>query len=275
MRTISICSQIMRTPKPLNVFVAASMLLALATSTLAAELAKDAPKVTYQDHVLPILRNACLNCHNPDKKKGDLNLASHQGAMTGSGGGKIIEPGDPEGSKLIKIITWAEEPNMPPKGDKLPEKDVAVIKAWIAAGAPETSSSKVAAAKPKTSLAVVASVGKPEGPPPMPGDGAKLLLAPVTTAKRANTALTALASSPWAPLIAVGGQKQVLLYHADSLELIGVLPYPEGLPRSLKFSRNGQLLIAGGGVGAKAGKVIAWNILTGQRVAEVGEEFDE
>src|SRR5688572_13760744 len=196
--------------------------------------------------------------------------------MAGSGGGKIIEPGDPESSKLIKIITWAEEPNMPPKGDKLPEKDVAVIKAWIAAGAPETSSSKVAAAaKPKTSLAVVATVGKPEGPPPMPAPDAKLLLDPVTTAQRANTALTALASSPWAPPTAVGGQKQDLLHHPDPLELIGVLPYPEGLPRSLKFSRNGQLLIAGGGVGAKAGKVIAWNVTTGQRVAEVGEEFDE
>src|SRR5688572_6053127 len=123
-------------------------LFGIDAGTQAADAPKDAaPKVTYQDHVLPILKNTCLNCHNPDKKKGDLNLASHQGAMAGSGGGKIIEPGDPESSKLIKIITWAEEPNMPPKGDKLPEKDVAVIKAWIAAGAPETSSSKVAAAE--------------------------------------------------------------------------------------------------------------------------------
>src|SRR4051812_15956603 len=71
--------------------------------------AKDAaPKVTYQDHVLPILRNTCLNCHNPDKKKGDLNLASYSGAMAGSGGGKVIEPGDPDASKLYKAITWAE-----------------------------------------------------------------------------------------------------------------------------------------------------------------------
>src|SRR6185503_14095419 len=67
----------------------------------------------------------------------------------------------------------------------------------------------------------------------------------------------------------------VLLYHADTLDLIGILPFPEGLPRSLKFSRNGQLLIAGGGIGAKSGKIIAWNVLTGQRVTEVGEEFDE
>jgi hypothetical protein len=258
----------------LKLIIAGFMLSSVATRASAAEPPKDAPKVTYQDHVLPILRNSCLNCHNPDKKKGDLNLSSHQGAMAGSGGGKIIEPGDPDASKIIKVISWTEEPNMPPKGDKLPEKDIAIIKAWIAAGAPETSSSKVSAVKPKSNLAVVASIGKPEGPPPMPADAAKLSLEPIVTHNR-NSAPASLASSPWAPLVAVGGQKQVLLYHADTLELIGILPFSEGLPRSLKFSRNGQLLIAGGGIGAKSGKVIAWNVLTGQRVAEVGEEFDE
>jgi hypothetical protein len=236
--------------------------------------AKEAPKVTYQDHVLPILRNTCLNCHNPDKKKGDLNLASYSGAMAGSGGGKVIEPGDPDASKLYKAITWAEEPNMPPKGDKLPEKDLAVIRAWIAGGALETSSSKAAAVKPKSNLAVVASAGKPEGPPPMPGPDAKFSLEPFTTARH-RAALTALASSPWAPLIAVGGQKQILLYHADTLELLGILPFPEGLPRSIKFSRNGQLLLAAGGIGAKSGRVVLWNVLTGQRVTDLGEEFDE
>ena len=67
----------------------------------------------------------------------------------------------------------------------------------------------------------------------------KLSLEPLVRTTRAN-ALTALASSPWAPLVAVGGQKQVLLYHSDTLELLGVLPFPEGVPHVLKFSRNGR-----------------------------------
>ena len=33
-------------------------------------------KVTYVDHVLPIFRNACNNCHNPDKKKAGLDLSN-------------------------------------------------------------------------------------------------------------------------------------------------------------------------------------------------------
>src|SRR3954454_4923445 len=35
-------------------------------------------KVNYQNNVLPIFRNICLNCHNPDKKKGGLDLSTFQ-----------------------------------------------------------------------------------------------------------------------------------------------------------------------------------------------------
>src|SRR3954470_1776015 len=243
--------------------------LILGFSTLPAQAA-DPPKVTYQDHVLPIFRNTCLNCHNPDKKKGGLDLSNYAGVSAGGGSGKAIEPGDPDGSKLFKAVTWAEEPNMPPKGDKLADKDIAVIKAWIAGGAPETSGSTVVINKPKNNLAVVAVAGKPTGPVAMPKD---LSIEPVAVTRH-RAALTALAASPWAPLIAIGGQRQIVLFNADSLELIGILAYPEGIAYSLKFSQNGSLLLAGGGIGAKSGKVVAFDVASGNRVAEVGDEFD-
>ena len=48
-------------------------------------LAADAPaKVTYNDHVLPIFKNACLNCHNPDKKKAGLDLSTYQARSRGA-----------------------------------------------------------------------------------------------------------------------------------------------------------------------------------------------
>jgi WD40 repeat protein len=232
--------------------------------------AADAPKVTYQDHVLPVFRNTCLNCHNPDKKKGGLDLSNYAAMSAGGGSGKAVEPGDPDSSKLFKAVTWAEEPNMPPKGDKLPDKDIALIKAWIAGGAPETSGSTVVINKPKNNLAVVTVAGKPTGPVAMPKD---LSIEPVAVTKH-PAALTALAASPWAPLIAIGGQRQIVLYNSDTLDLVGILPYPEGIAYSLKFSQNGSLLLAGGGVGAKTGKVVAFDVATGNRVAEVGDEFD-
>ena len=46
-----------------------------------------ADKVTYDDDVLPIFESSCLNCHNADKKKGDLDLSNFSGVMAGGAGG--------------------------------------------------------------------------------------------------------------------------------------------------------------------------------------------
>ncbi len=58
--------------------------------------------------------------------------------------------------------------------------------------------------------------------------------------------MTALACSPWASLSAVSGHKQVTLFNTQTAEVLGVLPYPEGQPHILKFSRTGDLLLVGG-----------------------------
>ena len=46
------------------------------------------------------------------------------------------------------------------------------------------------------------------------------------------------------------------------------------MPHVLKFSRNGSLLLAGGGRGGKSGRVVVWSVTTGERVIEVGDETD-
>jgi WD40 repeat protein len=86
--------------------------------------------------------------------------------------------------------------------------------------------------------------------------------------------VTALAASPWAPVLAVAGHERVLLYNSDTLKLIGVLPFPERIPHVLKFSRNGKWLLAAGGRGAMSGKVVIWDVVTGKRVTEIGDEAD-
>ncbi len=233
-------------------------------------IAAEPPKITYADHVLPILRNSCLNCHNPDKKKAGLDLSTYDAAMKGSEGGPVITPGDPGRSLLFRLISHSEEPVMPAKSGKLPDPEIALIKQWIEASAPENSGSTVVVKKAAPSLLIAASDEKPKGAPPMPRD---LLLEPAVHTKKPG-AITALASSPWAPLIAIGGEKQVLLYHSETLELSGVLGFPEGRPAVLKFSRDGALLLAAGGVGAKSGRAVAWDVVSGERLMEVGDEFD-
>src|SRR6185503_2918790 len=111
-------------------------------------------KVTFQDHVLPLVEANCAKCHNSDKKKGDLDLTSYTAAIAGGASGKVVVPGDAEASKLVKVITHAEEPNMPPNRGPLPEKEIAVFKKWIAGGLLETLGSKALAGKPTVDMSV-------------------------------------------------------------------------------------------------------------------------
>ena len=49
---------------------------------------------------------------------------------------------------------------------------------------------------------------------------------------------------------------------------------PRALIYVLKFSRNGDLLLAGGGRGGQSGLAVAWDVKKGTRVFEVGKEYD-
>jgi hypothetical protein len=162
---------------------------------------------------------------------------------------------------------------MPPNAARIPDSQIAMLKRWIDEGHREKSDSKVSVpAKPKLDLAMKVVRGKPEGPPPMPKPGV-LPLDPVARGRRAN-AITALAASPWAPLVAVAGAKQILLYHTDSGDLLGVIPFEHGQINVLKFSRNAKLLLAAGGRGGQSGKAVLYDVETGKKVTEVGIETD-
>ena len=249
-----------------------SRCVSLAAILLSAFTAHAEDKVTYQDNILPIIQANCAKCHNEDKKKADLDLTSYQGALKGSGSGAVLISGNPDASKLWKSITQTEEPFMPQNQPPLPNRELETFKKWIQGGLLENAGGKaVAASKPRMDLSLKSDlVGKPDGPPPMPSHLPRAVIVHTV----AMNAITGLAASPWAPLIAVAGQKQVLLFHADSLELLGILPFAEGQPVDVKFSRSGQLLLASGGVGARSGRVVVWDVVTGKKLMTLGDDYD-
>src|SRR5262249_50676200 len=145
-------------------------ILALLPAVGSAADPKKAPKVTYDEHVLPILRDKCVGCHNQDKKRGGLILSNYTAAMQGGSSGVAIKPGDPYNSLLFKAVSHKPEPFMPPNSPRIPDDKLAVIEKWIAGGALENSGSKtILTGKPKTDIGLTSVIrGKPEGPPPMP-----------------------------------------------------------------------------------------------------------
>ena len=236
-----------------------SLILILVANSLATAQEKKEAKITYEDHVKPIFRAHCFSCHNQNKKEGDLDLTNYTSMMQGGGSGAVIEPGEVGESYLFALVNHDDEPAMPPEQPKIPEAKIATLSKWIELGALENNASKAMVKKKKSFNFALTdpAIGKP-AVMPLP---AKLDRQPVNLAKRA-TGVTAIASSPWAPLVAIGGQKQVLLYDSKTRELKGVFPFPEGVISTLKFSRNGSLLLAGGGRGGASGLVVVWNIKT-------------
>ncbi|HAY74855.1 MAG TPA: hypothetical protein DCY32_04205 [Opitutae bacterium] len=229
-------------------------------------------KPNYQDDILPILEQSCNSCHNPDKAKGGLDLTSMHGIMAGGSSGETAIPEDSANSLLYLLTARLEEPHMPPRGDKIEKAQLNAIKLWIDQGLLPTASGKPMKKKQSSAnLSLnLASMGRPDTPPPLPDH---LRLEPYVLTDRAF-APSAMASAPWSPLFAIASPKQVLLYHADNFDLMGILPYPEGFIESLTFSRNGELVLASGGKGGKSGTVAAWRVQTGERVLTLGNEQD-
>ncbi|MEQ1904247.1 MAG: c-type cytochrome domain-containing protein, partial [Pirellulaceae bacterium] len=229
-----------------------------------------ADKVTFDDHVKSIFRQRCAACHSPDKKSGGLDLTNFTALMQGGSSGASIEPGDSDGSYLFMLVTHEEEPKMPPDGTKIPEEELNVLKKWIDAGALENMASKAKIKKKKFDMAIAGNAAERPAQVALPPH---LPLEPIVHTPKTSCS-TAVAVSPWAPVAAVASPKQILLYHTQSLELIGVLAFPEGIANVLKFSSDGRLLLAGGGRDAVSGKVVVWDVASGKRQLEVGDELD-
>src|SRR3954469_2040355 len=137
-----------------------TVLFALAAPVFAADAA---PKPTFSQ-VRAIFAQHCLSCHDSKEQEGSLVLETHQSLLKGGDSGAVIVPGKSADSLLVQQIEHAKKPFMPPpkKGDKLSPQEIAVIRAWIDAGAPAPAAGEVAT--PTTKPAVPKIL--PKSPPP-------------------------------------------------------------------------------------------------------------
>ncbi len=227
-------------------------------------------KVTFDDHIQPLLRQRCSSCHSPDRRNGDLDVTTYITLMQGGGSGAVIEPGDLDFSYMYSLVTHQEEPVMPPGNQKIPDAEIALIARWIEGGALENMGSTAVIKKKKVGMAAVENPMAKPSVVPLP---ARTILEPLIQPTAPPNA-DSIAISPWAPIVALGGQKQVLLYHLQTQQLVGVIPYHDGQVNSLRFSRNGQWLAIGGGKAGLSGNVLIWNVVKGEPVTTVGNELD-
>jgi mono/diheme cytochrome c family protein len=93
----------------------------------------------YQTKVVPIFEKNCYSCHGGMNHRGGLSMATMAGMIKGGHDGTVLVPGHADQSLLVKLIRHegpADDPMpMPPKGDKISDADIAIVTAWVNAGA--------------------------------------------------------------------------------------------------------------------------------------------
>src|SRR6266852_9010978 len=96
---------------------AATSLRAAATDPLAVKAAS-------------ILEQRCLACHNEKTALSDLRLTGREQALRGGKRGPAIQPGNAGESLLFQAVSHIGKIAMPP-GAKLPDEEIAALRAWI------------------------------------------------------------------------------------------------------------------------------------------------
>ncbi|MEO6182778.1 MAG: c-type cytochrome domain-containing protein [Verrucomicrobiota bacterium] len=112
-----------------------SSILAASVVTISVQAADK--QIDFAKEIQPILEKSCIQCHGPDKHKGDLRLDSKEAALKGGKDALALVPGDIAKSDLYRRITLPKDHDdvMPSKGDLLTKVQTDLIRDWISQGA--------------------------------------------------------------------------------------------------------------------------------------------
>ncbi len=243
-------------------------LMSLVTLLILSPVAAEESAISYDAEIKPIFRDHCLGCHNGQARKGDLALDSYAGTMEGGASGEVVYAGDSASSRLWLLASHEEEPVMPPNGDRIDESKLALIRRWIEEGAAERAGTATETQTHGPALQTGPAGGRQAITP------ARGCVSTTRSQHGSSRRRHGACHQPRGSLIALGGQRQALLYQTKTAELCGVVPYPEGTPQSLRFSRDGSLLLVAGGRGAHSGCAALYDVRSGTRLARLGDELD-
>jgi WD40 repeat protein len=195
---------------------------------------KRSTAVSFDEEILPILKDNCLACHNKTTAKARLILETPQDILKGGESGPAAEPKQSGASLLLKAASHQlEDTIMPPPANKVQASELTpgqlgLIKLWIDQGAKAS-----------------ASVARPIEWQPLP---------------EGLNPIYAVALAPDGQFAACARANQIFIYHLPSKQLVGQLTDPQllksglyhnpgvahrSMVNSLAFSPDGALLASG------------------------------
>jgi hypothetical protein len=100
----------------------------------------------FESRIRPVLVEHCYKCHSSRSKspRGGLRVDSRDALLRGGETGPAVVPGRPDGSLLLKALSYEGEVSEMPPDSKLPDQVLADFRHWIAAGAADPRRETVA-----------------------------------------------------------------------------------------------------------------------------------
>ncbi len=93
----------------------------------------------FESRIRPLLIEHCYSCHSidADEPAGGLLVDSRAGIIKGGTSDRLIYPGSPEHSLLIKAVRHEVEKLQMPPEEKLSDQQIADLEKWVQMGAPD------------------------------------------------------------------------------------------------------------------------------------------
>ncbi|HSQ57046.1 MAG TPA: c-type cytochrome domain-containing protein, partial [Gemmata sp.] len=239
---------------------------------------------TYWGDVRPILRKNCTECHSERKLdahdvSGGLALDTAANILRGAEGGKVrvLVPGKPDESLIVTLLTSKDrKKSMPLDADPLSAADIATIRKWVAAGAPEGVKPKeddtaaIATTTAKVRRLDVTFATRPAIPRAvgLPGPlTATLKIGPLPP-------VAAVAFSPDGKLLATGVYGRVTIWDLAAGKPAKVLTNVLAAVNDVKFSPDGKLLAVAGGQPSARGDLRLFDTKDWKLIHSLGGHLD-
>lgn len=206
--------------------------------------------IVYERDIAPIFRTYCAGCHNDADLEGEFSVEKFATLRKGGADeGDPIVPGKPDHSFIIRSLEGKATPRMPPKDEpRVPAAELALLKRWIAEGAPG----------PQRDNSILETLVVPE----------------VAPAQGQRPAITALAFSSDGRQLAVGTYGRVEIRNATGRRVRREITERPGKINAVNFSPDGRQVVIATGIAGLRGVARIHDVRRGELVREFAGHRD-
>ncbi|MFK8114638.1 MAG: c-type cytochrome domain-containing protein, partial [Rubripirellula sp.] len=122
-----------------SLLIAVACCASAADSVLGHEELSQEQTEFFEAKVRPLLIDACYECHSVETgdASGELLIDSAAGVLKGGLHGKLVVPGNPDKSLLMRVVGYRDRQLQMPPDEKLNDESIAILRKWIEMGAPD------------------------------------------------------------------------------------------------------------------------------------------